>query len=278
MNKKKLLSIFLAALMIFDVVCFALTLTYHVTACDAGDTAVSFEIIDAPTGEYSSDVVIVDYAYESVVPEKEPVIGPAYIRFDKTNVTSDPMVFENMFPGDRVSRTYKIKVHRQNVVGLWFFVEIHDDVQYEKLAEVLMLDLRVNGREAYNGLLKDFTGHNVGLIGFYPDGTDDVLEYEINVYLDTSVGNEYMQKTLKCDYIWQAFENMPQPTPPQPEEPGEDVEIIVPDEGHFNSEEFIYIPEPCNLAIACVIMSAVFVASAGALILPRRKEDSREEK
>lgn len=280
MNKKKLLSVVLAALLVLDVVCFGFTAVYHATECDAANASVSFKVIDAPTGEYSTDVIIVDYAYESVEVESDPKIYPAGMELDKTNYASDPMVFENMFPGDRVSKTYKVLVHRQNPVSLWFRVDIQDDPIYDKLAEVLMLKVSVNGQVTYDGLMKDFNGHNSGFPSFYEEGITQSLEYQIEVYLDTSVGNEYMQKTLKCDYSWTIYENMPDPVPPDSgddEEDKEDVEIVIPDESHENFETFVYIPEPCNFSIACVILGAAFLILLAALILIRRKENGLEK-
>lgn len=278
MNKKKLLSVVLAALLVLDVVCFGFTAIYHATECDAANASVSFEVIDAPTGEYSTDVIIVDYAYESVEVESDPIIYPAGMEFDKSNYASDPMVFENMFPGDRVSKTYKVLVHRQNPVSLWFRVDVHDNPAYDKLAEVLMLKLTVNSQEVYDGLLKDFNGHNVGLPSFYEDGIVQGMEYQIEVYLDTSVGNEYMQKTLKCDYSWTIYEDMPDPVPPDDdEEDKEEVEIVIPDESHENFETFIYIPEPCYFNIACAVFGAAFLVLLAALILIRRKENGHEK-
>lgn len=298
MNKKKLLSVVLAALMVVDVVCFGLTAIYHATECDAANASVSFEVIDAPTGEYiSTDVIIVDYAYESVVAESAPKIYSAGMRFDTSNYSSDPMVFENMFPGDHVSKTYKVNISRQNPVSLWFRVDIQDDPIYDKLAEVLMLKVSVNGQEIYDGLMKDFGGHNSGFPSFYEDVIVQSLEYHIEVYLDTSVGNEYMQKPLKCDYSWTIYENMPDPVPPggggsgdagddgdttDKDNPVDDddkdgVEVVIPDESHENFETFVYIPEPCHFGIACVIYGAAFLVLLASLILIRRKENGLEK-
>lgn len=279
MKKKKLLSIVLAALMVVDAVCFGLTAVYHATECDAANAAVSFEVIEGPSGEYvTTDDIVIGYAYESVEAEADPKIYAAGISFDKTNFTSDPMVFDNMFPGDRVSKTYKVNVTRQNPVSLWFFVDIHDDAEYQKLAEVLKLKVSVNGMGVYDGLMKNFNGHNLGLPSFYEDGIVQSFEYHVEVYLDTSVGNEYMQKALACDYVWTIYENMPDPTPTEPDDSDEsDVEIVVPDEGRENFETFIYIPDPCYFTNACVIMGAAFLLLLAALILLLRKENGREK-
>ncbi len=119
----------------------------------------------------------------------------------KANINNVSFEVENMFPGDSVSNKYDVQVSFRDAVTVRFRAEVRKG--YEKLAEVLKcrVVLFETGKVLYDGLMKDMpdsVDHTMHLAG---ENTDHFL-YEITAYLDTSVGNEYQEKSLIADFVW----------------------------------------------------------------------------
>ncbi len=109
---------------------------------------------------------------------------------------NQPFQAVNMFPGDSVSKTYRLRVYYSGSITVHFRADVRPG--YEKLAEVLKCRVALNGREVYDGLMAQM-----------PESIDSTmktpeteLEYQITAYLDTSVGNAYMAKELFADFRW----------------------------------------------------------------------------
>lgn len=124
-----------------------------------------------------------------------------------------PFAADNLFPGDTETKYYCVRVSHKGDVTVRF----HADVQpgSEKLAEVLQcrVVLSTTGETLYEGLMKDMPAaltHELSA----SEETQSELYYEITAWLDTSVGNEYMNKTLLADFDWwvEETENLVPPT------------------------------------------------------------------
>ena len=112
-----------------------------------------------------------------------------------------PFKVVNMFPGDRETHNYCIRVFHNGTVILRFHADIR--AGYEKLAEVLCcrVVLSGSGEVLYDGLMRDMP--NPLTHPLYSNAkTTSYVDYEITVYLKTSVGNEYMNKRLVADFRW----------------------------------------------------------------------------
>ena len=123
------------------------------------------------------------------------------ISFSTENYESSvPFTSQNMFPGDAVTKTFEIDVAHKNSVTLNFTADVREG--YEKLAEVLKVKISdpVSGETLFDGLIKDVPDAlQKELAG--KNSTDKVY-YEITAYLSTSVGNDYMNKSLIADFKW----------------------------------------------------------------------------
>lgn len=104
----------------------------------------------------------------------------------------------NMFPGDSETKPYCVKVSYQGTVTVNFRAEVYEG--YEKLAEVLRCRVTVEGQTRYDGLMGDMPA--IGYTLSAKRAASQTLDYEIEVYLDTSVGNEYQKKQLMADFVW----------------------------------------------------------------------------
>ncbi len=126
---------------------------------------------------------------------------------------SEPFHLANMFPGDSETKVYLVEVSHKGSVTVRF----HSDIRasYEKLAEVLKCKVELRGENTplYDGLMRDMPESlNHRITSVFSKTTE--LTYYTTVYLDTSVGNEYMNKELVADFRWWVEESGGDPTPP----------------------------------------------------------------
>lgn len=128
--------------------------------------------------------------------------------------TDDNMPFQvgNMFPGDSETKYYCVRVSHKGDVILRFRADIRPG--YEQLSEVLFcrVTLPENGGVLYDGLMRDMPeslNHPLNT----DKSTASEVYYEITAYLDTDVGNEYMNKDLIADFRWwvEETENLDSP-------------------------------------------------------------------
>lgn len=176
---------------------------------------------------------------------------------------ADPFSVDNMFPGDRTQKEYNVQVSYTGDITLHFHADIRHG--YEKLAEVLKCQIRVDEKEVYDGLMRDMPARLDRLLSS-SKGTTETVSYDIAVYLDTSVGNDYQNKELVCDFRWwvEVDEEPDEPdhpdkpeTPSKPQRPGE---LIDP-------------PKTGDTIFAWVLMLAVSGAILVLLLAKRKKEE-----
>lgn len=114
---------------------------------------------------------------------------------------NDSFAVTNMFPGDVEANYYCVNVSYKDAVTVRFGIEIQEG--YEKLAEVLKVrvHLLTTDEQLYDGLMLDMP-ESINHEMYSNEETSEDLYYEITAYLETSVGNEYMEKALKADFKW----------------------------------------------------------------------------
>lgn len=123
-----------------------------------------------------------------------------------------PFQVTNMFPGDRETKYYCVKVSYKGDI----IVRYHADIRprYEKLAEVLKVKIRLpeTDETLYDGLMRDMP-KSLNHALYTTEKTQSELYYEVTAYLDTSVGNEYQDKELIADFRWwvEETENLDSP-------------------------------------------------------------------
>lgn len=107
----------------------------------------------------------------------------------------------NLLPGDAETKDYCVKVACEDSATVYFRVDIKKG--YDKLAEALKcrVVLTDTGETLYDGLMKDLSETvSRGMPAEVKDGEE--LLYQITAYLDTSIGNEYQNTSLKADFVW----------------------------------------------------------------------------
>ncbi len=126
---------------------------------------------------------------------------------------NQPFQSGNMFPGDTEAKYYCVKISHSDDVTVHYRADIRPG--YEKLAEVLRcrISLLTTGDVLYDGLMQQMP-ESLSYGVETDNSTESELYYEISVYLDTSVGNEYQNKDLIADFRWWVQETGSL-TPPQ---------------------------------------------------------------
>jgi hypothetical protein len=107
----------------------------------------------------------------------------------------------NMMPGDSETKLYCIKVKHNKNATIKFRAAIGE--RSEKLAEVIKCKVEIVGDDKvlYHGKMADMPEvieYNV----ITDQQTETDLYYRVTAYLDTSVGNEYAEKSLAADFRW----------------------------------------------------------------------------
>lgn len=116
-----------------------------------------------------------------------------------------PFRAENMFPGDRIEKEFCVNVSCGEEVTVCFGIELDDENQ--KLAQVLgcRVALSNHGEVLYDGLMTKIPERLEYPFTVVPIAEE--LVYQITVYLDTSVGNEYQNASLSTKFCWWIEEN-----------------------------------------------------------------------
>ena len=114
---------------------------------------------------------------------------------------NEPFAVDNMFPGDTETKYYCVRAAHSGDITVRYHADIREG--YEKLAEVLMcrVELLTTGEVLYDGLMRDMPlslDHPIKA----NEQTESELYYRIDAYLETSVGNDYQNKTLIADFRW----------------------------------------------------------------------------
>ena len=111
---------------------------------------------------------------------------------------SVPFAATNMLPGDSVTKNYNIKISHKGKITVKMNIDV---TAGEKLSEVLYCKVTLGDDVLWQGLMADFP-KSVDHVVNTTEKTTTHLEYNITAYLDTSVGNEYMEQELLADFCW----------------------------------------------------------------------------
>lgn len=112
---------------------------------------------------------------------------------------------ENMLPGDSETKFFCVSVSYHNNVSVRFKTTVRPG--FESLAEALKVKVTLlnSGDTLYDGLISGMPDNIAHSLLSQGSAVSD-LYYEITAYLDTSVGNEYQNKSLVADFAWYVAE------------------------------------------------------------------------
>ena len=188
-----------------------------------GKTSVS----PGETGVIIKDKTVTPIGYTPPPPPPPPPVTEAKAEIivltgkksgtgDIMDADTSPFVAEDMYPGDRITKYYCLDVTPNGSVSMRFFITLKD--QNAKLGEVLKVkvtlwekgsgDSYVEAGIVYDGLMRDMQSSITSSTASYKqvtaaNGVKVQYFYEVTVYLDKSVGNEYANQTLNADFRWE---------------------------------------------------------------------------
>lgn len=180
----------------------------------ASETSTVFP--DASESSSESSVTTAVPALSSSVSEPDStteITAPVLSLHNRNPEDNSPFRVINMFPGDRETKYFCVRVSYKGNIVLRFRANVLPG--YEKLAEVLKcrVVLPESGEVLYDGLMRDMPESVDHTLKTDTSKTSDVY-YEITAYLETSVGNEYMNLDLSTDFCWWVEEDENLDSPP----------------------------------------------------------------
>lgn len=207
LKKLKIVIIVLSILLAISLIALALLYIWRRPQSPSGSAVVPNNYIDHRENGSSS----LPSTDETQMDRQE-----ATITIHKNHAAdSDAFACENMLPGDKESRTYLVEVSHTGTLTLHFRANIREGG--EKLAEVLWCTVAVPGEEQplYDGRMREMP-QSIHRQITAESGHPTRINYDITVYLNTDVGNEYMQQGLWADFCWWVEERGGDPLPSQP--------------------------------------------------------------
>lgn len=211
-RKVNIIIIILSTLLAISIVGLIITFVYHYVQNNPTSVEVPGNIITPEKDDSTSDDdkqtdntnnPDTSNSYESNDKKTSinSVKAKAFSLYNRKPEDNTPFKVTNMFPGDRETLYYCIRVSHKGNIIVRYHANIHPE--YEKLAEVLKI--RINLPETnellYDGLMKDMP-ESLNYPLYTDKSTQSEIYYEITTYLDTSVGNDYMDKELIADFKW----------------------------------------------------------------------------
>lgn len=171
----------IATLAIYGVLLFALVMVI-ITLLKAKDEQIVYDPMLSQDGTVESNSPsLMIYRYDE---------------YEKINVG-----IANMMPGDLLSKTYSVEVSAKEETRLFFKVTPQD--RGAKLNEVLKVKvLNTDSQEVlYDGTVNDMPANITRKVTPMSEEREAVeINYEITVYLDGSVGNEYQAQNAAYDF------------------------------------------------------------------------------
>lgn len=108
---------------------------------------------------------------------------------------------DNMFPGDTTEKTFTINVSHSGGVTLYFSAALQSGTD-AILADGLCISVTRSGELLYDGPFSLLPGPMACTLEEHSSTISESVPFTIKVYLPTSAGNEFQNKTLVADLQW----------------------------------------------------------------------------
>lgn len=142
------------------------------------------------------------------------------------NELTDNSRFEvsNMFPGDSVTKYFCVRAYHDAQITLYFRADVTE--QTKELGNVLHIKVTRldNGTVLLEDVFNGIDGKELSELLPVSAGNETECYYQVDVYLDTSVGNEYQAANLKADFSWFVKDDSGM-TPPS--KTGDDADLLL---------------------------------------------------
>lgn len=108
----------------------------------------------------------------------------------------------NMLPGDTETGYFCVKVHHQKELSLFFNTEVTEETQNLGNALFVKVTNMSSGEVLCDAPFSQVAGKEFSTLLPKADSGETVVYYRVDVYTDTSMGNEYQGAALKADLNW----------------------------------------------------------------------------
>lgn len=128
--------------------------------------------------------------------------SPSLELYKKHENDNEPFQVSNMVPGDKVSQDFIVRIHHKDQVTLYFKGLITK--QSKDLGDVLQVRVtdKNSGKTICQGTFNTINNKEYSQeIAQSGSGQTDVT-YQVDAWLDTSVGNAYQKAFLDADFQW----------------------------------------------------------------------------
>ena len=128
--------------------------------------------------------------------------SPSLELYKKHPEVNKPFQFSNMVPGDKVSQDFIVRIHHKDQITLYFKGLITK--QSKDLGDVLQVRVtdKNSGKVICQGTFNTINNKEYSQeIAQSGSGQTDVT-YQVDAWLDTSVGNAYQKAFLDADFQW----------------------------------------------------------------------------
>ena len=109
---------------------------------------------------------------------------------------------KNLLPGDSETRYFCIQAFHDHDIDLFFRAEVTEETR--SLGDVLQVRITDldSGKTIFTGTMAQLDGKEISRRLAAPAESESLAYYRIDVFMDTSVGNEYQAAQLSADFHW----------------------------------------------------------------------------
>lgn len=131
--------------------------------------------------------------------EKQATVLELYSGNSEVN---EKFTAENMFPGDVIKKSFCVKTHHDDNVTLNFKIEVTEEIR--SLGDVLHIKVINSDSKSVlcDAPFSQVKDRDFSELLVQNGAKETISNYDVEVSLATSVGNEYTQASLKADFKW----------------------------------------------------------------------------
>lgn len=152
---------------------------------------------------------------ENSAPAADKPIAPVLELYAGRPDVNQRFEVQNMFPGDTETRYFCVRAYHEEDITLFFRAEVTE--QTKNLGDVLHIKVTHldTGKVLCDAAFNEIDGQEFSELLTANAQGKTTAYYQIDVSLDTSVGNEYQAALLKADFEWYVKDEGGLVEPPQ---------------------------------------------------------------
>ena len=152
---------------------------------------------------------------ENSAPAADKPTAPVLELYEGRPDVNQRFEVQNMFPGDTETRYFCVRAYHEEDITLFFRAEVTE--QTKNLGDVLHIKVTHldTGKVLCDAAFNEIDGEEFSELLKADAQEEPTAYYQIDVSLDTSVGNEYQAALLRADFEWYVKDEGGLVPPPQ---------------------------------------------------------------